>query len=318
MTEEIKKNSDIMDGQGETDDDDFEHDPEKGGNVKYRLPFALCKENGIPIQDWWTPRDAWEALENHGYVDDVDEEYAEMRRQEKRDADKKWREEHPERVVAWRERAKTKKAQLKDPNHNPDKNYVHVDGKIAGVAKSKPMTHEQADSGKVNPYYGSKYIGYQTNCQTCVAVYAARLQGYDVRALPNLNNKYIYQLSHNPALAFIDEKGQHPKFTHLARTASQWGLQPGHQYGVRFWSPVSKNGHIVTATLGKDGQVHLYDPQNNSTAVGDKAIRKYINDIGARATNYTYAMDITNYRMDEEYCDKIMIKESSKNGKKSK
>ena len=76
--------------------------------------------------------------------------------------------------------------------------------------------------------------------------------------------------------------------------------------------------HIVTATLGEDGHVHLYDPQNNSTAVGDKAIRKYINYIGARATNYTYAMDVTNYRMDEEYCDKIMIKERGKNGKKSK
>lgn len=64
--------------------------------------------------------------------------------------------------------------------------------------------------------------------------------------------------------------------------------------------------------------MHLYDPQNNGTAVGDKAIRKNINDIGARATNYTYAMDITNYRMDEEFCDKIMIKERGKNGKKSK
>lgn len=29
-------------------------------------------------------------------------------------------------------------------------------------------------------------------------------------------------------------------------------------------------------------------------------------------------MDVTNYRMDEEYCDKIMIKERVKNGKKSK
>lgn len=29
-------------------------------------------------------------------------------------------------------------------------------------------------------------------------------------------------------------------------------------------------------------------------------------------------MDITNCRMDEEFCDKIMIKERGKNGKKSK
>ena len=83
-------------------------------------------------------------------------------------------------------------------------------------------------------------------------------------------------------------------------------------------APAKGKEHIVTATLGEDGQVHLYDPQNNSTAVGDKAIRKYINYIGARATNYTYAMDVTNYRMDEEYCDKSMIKERGKNGKKSK
>ena len=74
MAEEMKKNDDIMDGQGETEDD-FEYDPEKGGNAKLRLPFALCKERGIPIQDWWTPRDAWDALKNGGYIDDVDEEF---------------------------------------------------------------------------------------------------------------------------------------------------------------------------------------------------------------------------------------------------
>ena len=69
-------------------------------------------------------------------------------------------------------------------------------------------------------------------------------------------------------------------------------------------APAKGKEHIVTATLGEDGQVHLYDPQNNSTAVGDKAIRKYINYIGVRATNYTYAMDVTNYRMDEDFATK--------------
>lgn len=81
-------------------------------------------------------------------------------------------------------------------------------------------------------------------------------------------------------------------------------------------APAKGKGHIVTATLGEDGQVHLYDPQNNKTAVGDNAIRNYINQVGSGATNYTYAMDVTNYRMDEEFCDKIMIKERGKNGTK--
>ena len=46
MAEEFKKPG-LMDGMGENnDDDDFKYDPEGGGNAKYRLPFALCKENG--------------------------------------------------------------------------------------------------------------------------------------------------------------------------------------------------------------------------------------------------------------------------------
>ena len=44
-------------------------------------------------------------------------------------------------------------------------------------------------------------------------------------------------------------------------------------------APAKGKEHIATATLGEDGQVHLYDPQNNK-------------------------------------CDKIMIKERGKNGKK--
>ena len=113
MAEEFKKPG-LMDGMGENnDDDDFKYDPEGGGNVKYRLPFALCKENGIPIQDWWTPRDAWDALKNGGYVEDVDEEYAKRAKEEKREKEKEWRKEHPEQVKKWAERAKIKKEQLK-------------------------------------------------------------------------------------------------------------------------------------------------------------------------------------------------------------
>lgn len=68
MAEEFKKTG-LMDGMGENnDDDDFKNDPEGGGNKALRLPFALCKAKGIKIQDWWTPRDAWNALKSGGYV----------------------------------------------------------------------------------------------------------------------------------------------------------------------------------------------------------------------------------------------------------
>ena len=33
--------------------------------AKYRLPFALCKERGIELPKWATPRDAWNALKGY-------------------------------------------------------------------------------------------------------------------------------------------------------------------------------------------------------------------------------------------------------------
>ena len=39
-----------------------------------RLPFALCKSYGINIEDWWTPRDAWDTLLWKGKINSVEEE----------------------------------------------------------------------------------------------------------------------------------------------------------------------------------------------------------------------------------------------------
>lgn len=74
---------------------------------------------------------------------------------------------------------------------------------------------------------------------------------------------------------------------YFAHTRDDGGKRFWKKYTTRrnvcsaIWSPAKGKEHIVTATLGEDGQVHLYDPQNNK-------------------------------------CDKIMIKERGKNGKKSK
>ena len=67
----MKKNDNIMDGQGETEDGrDDDGAIEKGSPFKYRLPFGLCKKFGINIQDWWTPTDAWNALKGYNVSPD--------------------------------------------------------------------------------------------------------------------------------------------------------------------------------------------------------------------------------------------------------
>ena len=234
--------------------DKFTYDPEADDekNAKAaRLPFALCKANGITIQDWWTPRNAWEALKNGGVVDDVSEEYKEYFREQKKAYQKKRREE-------LKPRNKVKQEQTKNPEHNPDVNYQHKQGFIAGQKKGSPMTFEEADNGHCNPYFSRNFnpftqkgdvIGYATNCQTCVATYIARRQGYDVRALPNLNNKEIMQLSYNTNLIYEQhgeenaKKRGEKKIDFLKRICKN----EGDICSVEWQWGNGRSGHIVVA-----------------------------------------------------------------------
>ena len=85
-------------------EEEFKYDAEAEENTrKYRLPFALCKAQGIAIQDWWTPRDAWEALKRGGRVDDVSEEYAAYYRELKRESNLANQKEC-EAICFWNER----------------------------------------------------------------------------------------------------------------------------------------------------------------------------------------------------------------------
>ncbi len=71
------------------------------------------------------------------------------------------------------------------------KSLVKSDKTIAGVKKGKPMSYKQANEGRVNPNY-NKSDEYKLNCQCCVAVFEARLRGYDIETLPfDEKNKVI-------------------------------------------------------------------------------------------------------------------------------
>lgn len=294
----------------------FKNDPEAAENVKkLRLPFALCKAHGIQIQDWWTPRDAWNALRRAGAVDDVSDEYAEYYRELKKKRAKEYRKKHPERVLQSRLRAETKKRQLASEEHNPEKNYQHKAGMIANAPKGAPMNFEQADSGSVNPYFrkadektGVNYIGYKMNCQTCVATYFARRQGYNVRALPNLDNREIYDLSYNTSLAYVDEQGKHPQKEKKPYGESVDGwlsgkMKPNEIYSVEFSWKGKRTGHIITAEKGTDGKILFYDPQTNAQMTDIPAIKSYFGK-----TSDIQVMNLSKCKLDEGFCDKIMKK----------
>lgn len=282
-------------------DKDFVYDPEQEETTKgTRLPFGLCKANGIEIQDWWTPRDAWEALRNGGVIKDVSEEYRKYYLDKKRERSRIAKERR-------KQRNEIKNAQLADPNHNPDKNYRHRNGEISGARKEKPMNFEEADSGNCNPYF-NKGIGYGHNCQTCVAVYVARRKGYDVRALPNLNNKNIYQLSMDTSLAYIDESGKHPPhikkpkgerlLTFLDRHVKEGDIF-SLEYGNSRWS---NSGHIVVVEK-KQGNIQIYDPQTNNIYNSPQKISTFMHN----TVRHT-VMNLTECSLNEAFCDSIMKK----------
>lgn len=279
----------------------FEYDPEEENKQRgvYRLPFALCKQAGITPEKWWTPHDAWEALKNGGYVESVSEEYKKYIEQKKK-ADAKERREYK------KERAAQIKRQMANPEHVPDK-VEHQEGAIAGVKRGAPMSHEQADSGNVNPFYGKigegetrPYIGYRTNCQTCVATYIARRQGYDVRALPNLNNESMYELSHRVTLAYDDvpEYKTRSKFEHYDAFMNE-NVKEGRIYALQVTWKGRRTGHIVCAER-VGGNVRIYDPQTNITYE-----KKHFRDF-FRNTESERLYDLTDAKMNESFCDKVM------------
>lgn len=282
--------------------DEFKYDPEEETDKRrarmLRLPFALCKKNRIKIEDWWTPHDAWAALEDRGIVDNPSEEMKKLLKEKKQRAAKKRREEK-------KIREKKKREQLADPLHTPEKNPNTGKDYIANVKKGRPMTHEQADSGNVNPYFGKGKIGYGNNCQTCVPTYLARLQGYDVHALPNLNNRAIYDLSRNP-FSIYRKNGESIRtyrkgygktnISFVKERTKENGI-----YQVVFSYPHRDIGHTVLIT-NSDGKLKIYDPQSNTELSYEKNIRKYLSG----KVDLQISEDLTGVTLDKKIADAIM------------
>lgn len=92
---------------------------------------------------------------------------------------------------ATKPKAPKKEPKTSDPLNNPTS--------IAGVERGDPMTRSQANNNRVNPNY-FKAPGYQTNCQSCVVAYEARLRGYDVQTKTNTRGSKLDELAHDTRL----------------------------------------------------------------------------------------------------------------------
>lgn len=165
---------------------------------------------------------------------------------------------------------------------------------IAGVKRSTPMSHKEADTFHVNPNYG-KDKGYSINCQSCCPVFEARRRGYNIIAKPNSDKRgsTAWALSHDTNLAYIDPStGKHPDHIKddtvtTPKKCVEWLksiVKQGERYSFEFnWKGLRSGGHIVNLDLNENGELRLTDNQRGSHEkhewIGDKEIRGYVSRI---------------------------------------
>lgn len=207
---------------------------------------------------------------------------------------------------------------------------------IAGVLRGTPMTHDQADAGRVNPHYGEK-SSYGINCQSCVATYEARLRGYDVEVVPNDSaHQACEELAKNTRLIWKNKDGSDADFffgsnqwtykgawAGEAPTAKRFEkklfevLDENGRYTLQFkWKGFSA-GHIVS--LGKDANgLVIYDPQSNKLMRGDK-VSEYLERLqyrmqykGYEYYNWPGVIRVDDKDFNFDMANKVMIKAEGK------
>jgi len=157
---------------------------------------------------------------------------------------------------------------------------------IAGVERGKPMNHDDADSGNVNPNFGTD-PAYGINCQSCVVTYEARRRGYDIEVVPNnAQHPMCDKLARDTRLAYRNKDGTQADYT-IGNASWTWKgswegetptakrfekmlndrLDESGRYTVQFKWQGFNAAHIVTLTKDSSGPV-IYDPQSNRTFRG--------------------------------------------------
>lgn len=96
--------------------------------------------------------------------------------------------------------------------------------RLLGIRKGRPMTWEQANKGKENPFYW-RNVEYRINCQTCTVVHELRRRGFNISAKAN---DLGYQILSKEGFDWCDRF-----FTILGKRAEQqwtdeWMMQKGY------------------------------------------------------------------------------------------
>jgi len=188
--------------------------------------------------------------------------------------------------------------ELEDIEVTEEKDKGLFPDEIAGVKRGNEMTREEANGEKPNPNF-RQGNGYQTNCQSCVVAYEARLRGYNVQTLPYVEGSAAEKISRQTSRAWIDPAtGKHPEYMYddTATTAKKFlafledNIKSKQRYTLEFtWKGRSASGHIVSLDRDESGNLRIYDPQSSVTYTGGN-VAKYLEQIKYTMTVYGHKM----------------------------
>ena len=189
---------------------------------------------------------------------------------------------------------------------------------VAGVGKGEPMSFEEADGRRPNPFFGAGRP-YENNCQSCVVAYEARKRGFDVMAEARFRNAWADELARDTSLAWLDPAtGRKPKPRRLTMAISPERLMAeleasvgkGERYHLGFDWRGYDAGHIVCIERDERGELILYDPQTGEVVrKGD--LVQYFSEVnlkpsagGGKASPDLLRVD--NLELNRDYADNVL------------
>lgn len=167
------------------------------------------------------------------------------------------------------------------------------------------MTFKKADGGSVNPTFSPN------NCHSCVAVFEARMRGFNIETLPyNSKTKDIMdKLAKRPYIIYNDPKtGQPPNLlntkAHNEAEVKKWlqnNIKNNERYAFMYKPKNQEDGHMIEVMKDANGQLVYYDPQ-----LGTELNEKELDDI-----NYS-AFSPRAFRVDDKEINTSVLEQIAK------
>lgn len=190
--------------------------------------------------------------------------------------------------------------------------------RVLGIKKGRPMSHEQADTGRPNPLYDNpankgktRYTisksgrlvknpewddQYSVNCQTCAPVYMLRRWGFNIEALGNPKGRVWGKdiLDNNWTNVWVNKKGEKgfgKRFRTSCTTETSLGkslaAEPDGIYQIECTWKGGRSGH-TWVYVKKDGKGFHYDPQTNTLYQDDATFKRHFSGRVSPKYGYSY------------------------------